>query len=70
MCAQFQHLFSSAPPSRATCLREFMNQANVLGLAKHISASAELTPQAVGAGVTSVVPGPLLIVYPPLLCIQ
>eukprot|EP00983_Pelagomonas_calceolata_P041865 1138237-Pelagomonas_calceolata.AAC.8 len=42
--AQFQHLFSSAPPSSATRLRDFMNQADVLGLAKHISASAKLPP--------------------------
>eukprot|EP00983_Pelagomonas_calceolata_P071552 1151297-Pelagomonas_calceolata.AAC.1 len=31
--AQFQHLFSSAPQNSATCLRDFMNQADVLGLA-------------------------------------
>eukprot|EP00983_Pelagomonas_calceolata_P048941 1141281-Pelagomonas_calceolata.AAC.2 len=42
--ARFQHPFSSAPPSRATCLRHFMNQADVLGLAKHISALAKLPP--------------------------
>eukprot|EP00983_Pelagomonas_calceolata_P038100 1136674-Pelagomonas_calceolata.AAC.5 len=32
--AQFQHLCSSAPSSSATRLRDFMNQADVLGLAK------------------------------------
>eukprot|EP00983_Pelagomonas_calceolata_P069292 1150314-Pelagomonas_calceolata.AAC.8 len=30
---QFQHLFSSAPPSSASRLRDFMDQADVLGLA-------------------------------------
>eukprot|EP00983_Pelagomonas_calceolata_P003988 129712-Pelagomonas_calceolata.AAC.1 len=32
--AQFQHLFSSAPPSSASRFRDFMNQDDVLGLAK------------------------------------
>eukprot|EP00983_Pelagomonas_calceolata_P049231 1141405-Pelagomonas_calceolata.AAC.4 len=50
--AQF-HLFSSAPPSSATHLRNFMNQADVLMINKvrvympdmlHISASAKLPP--------------------------
>eukprot|EP00983_Pelagomonas_calceolata_P019021 598197-Pelagomonas_calceolata.AAC.1 len=35
--AHFQHLFSSAPPSRASRLRDFMNQDDVLGIAKHVS---------------------------------
>eukprot|EP00983_Pelagomonas_calceolata_P039742 1137322-Pelagomonas_calceolata.AAC.5 len=37
--AQFQHLFKSAPPSTgsATRLRDLMNQADVLGLAQHLS---------------------------------
>eukprot|EP00983_Pelagomonas_calceolata_P080729 1155278-Pelagomonas_calceolata.AAC.3 len=30
---QFQHLFSSAPPSSASRLKDFMNQDDVLGLA-------------------------------------
>eukprot|EP00983_Pelagomonas_calceolata_P124266 1161088-Pelagomonas_calceolata.AAC.1 len=38
---QFQHLFSSAPPSSASRLRDFMNQAYVLGLAKSVSACLE-----------------------------
>eukprot|EP00983_Pelagomonas_calceolata_P050691 1142087-Pelagomonas_calceolata.AAC.11 len=33
---QFQHLFSSAIPSSASRLRDFMNQAGVLELAKHV----------------------------------
>eukprot|EP00983_Pelagomonas_calceolata_P003608 117573-Pelagomonas_calceolata.AAC.1 len=33
LCAQFQHLFSPAPPSSATRLRDFMDQADVIGLA-------------------------------------
>eukprot|EP00983_Pelagomonas_calceolata_P025770 807141-Pelagomonas_calceolata.AAC.1 len=41
--AQLQHLFSSASPSSATRLKDFVNQADVLG---HISASAKLHPQA------------------------
>eukprot|EP00983_Pelagomonas_calceolata_P101671 1158722-Pelagomonas_calceolata.AAC.5 len=38
VCTHFQHLpvFSSVPPSSASRLRGFMNQADVLGLAKHI----------------------------------
>eukprot|EP00983_Pelagomonas_calceolata_P115540 1160211-Pelagomonas_calceolata.AAC.1 len=35
---QFQHLFNSAPPSSASRLREFGNQANILGIAKSVSA--------------------------------
>eukprot|EP00983_Pelagomonas_calceolata_P066805 1149221-Pelagomonas_calceolata.AAC.1 len=35
---QFQHLFSSAPPSSAARHRDFTNQAGVLGLAKFVSA--------------------------------
>eukprot|EP00983_Pelagomonas_calceolata_P052497 1142864-Pelagomonas_calceolata.AAC.2 len=35
-CRQFQHLFSSAPPTSASRPRDFMNQADVLGLAKHV----------------------------------
>eukprot|EP00983_Pelagomonas_calceolata_P105861 1159175-Pelagomonas_calceolata.AAC.23 len=34
--AQFQHLFSSAPPSSASCFRDLMNQPDALGLAKNI----------------------------------
>eukprot|EP00983_Pelagomonas_calceolata_P059993 1146173-Pelagomonas_calceolata.AAC.1 len=45
--AQFQHLFSSAPPSSASRLRDFMNQDDVLGLAKLARfASAKLPLQA------------------------
>eukprot|EP00983_Pelagomonas_calceolata_P003554 115914-Pelagomonas_calceolata.AAC.1 len=35
---QFQQLFSSAPPSSASRLRDFVNQADVLELAKFVSA--------------------------------
>eukprot|EP00983_Pelagomonas_calceolata_P028620 895987-Pelagomonas_calceolata.AAC.1 len=35
--AQLQHLFSSAPPSSASRLRDVMNKDDVLGFAKHVS---------------------------------
>eukprot|EP00983_Pelagomonas_calceolata_P129991 1161652-Pelagomonas_calceolata.AAC.9 len=35
---QFQHLFSSAPPSSASHLKDFMNQADGLGFAKFVTA--------------------------------
>eukprot|EP00983_Pelagomonas_calceolata_P063402 1147702-Pelagomonas_calceolata.AAC.1 len=45
--AQFQRLFSSALPSSASGFRDFMNQTDVLGLAKFARfASAKLPPQA------------------------
>eukprot|EP00983_Pelagomonas_calceolata_P050602 1142050-Pelagomonas_calceolata.AAC.8 len=54
LCTQFQHLFSSATPSSASRLRDLMDQADALGLAKKIGlvwlqarfASAKLPPQA------------------------
>eukprot|EP00983_Pelagomonas_calceolata_P002558 85945-Pelagomonas_calceolata.AAC.1 len=36
LCTQFQHLFSSAPPSSATRHRDCMSQADTLGLAKSV----------------------------------
>eukprot|EP00983_Pelagomonas_calceolata_P103699 1158940-Pelagomonas_calceolata.AAC.10 len=40
---QFQHHFSSAPPNSGSRLRDFMNQADVLGLAKHVHILLQLS---------------------------